>query len=118
MHISASSAKCRCSKSDLPYLSSTTASLRRRISTRKLPLPHAGSRKRESIRSVSPLTRSSIASTIHGGVKTSPWLATRFFDLIALMGDDFGVYLVAVPQRVRQGVLGGRRARQTLPRPA
>jgi len=31
-------------------------------------------------------TRSSIASTIHGGVNTSPWSATRFFDLIRLMG--------------------------------
>ena len=39
-------------------------------------------RKRESIRSVSSFTRSSIASTIQGGVNTSPWSATRFFDLI------------------------------------
>src|SRR5690606_25245758 len=50
--------------------------------TRKLPLPHAGSRKRESIRSVSSFTRSSIASTIHAGVKTSPWSATRCRDFI------------------------------------
>src|ERR1700722_96919 len=56
------------------------------IRTRKLPLPQAGSRKRESMRSVSPLTRSSMASTIQGGVNTSPWSATRFFDLIRLMG--------------------------------
>ena len=75
------------SKSDSPYLSPTATSLRRRICTRKLPSPHAGSRKRESMRSVSPLTRSSMASTIHAGVKTSPWSATRFFDLIWLMGE-------------------------------
>jgi hypothetical protein len=42
-------------------------------------------KKRASIRSVSPLTRSSIASTSHAGVNTSPWSATRFFDLIRLM---------------------------------
>ena len=37
------------------------------------------------MRSVSPLTRSSIASTSHGGVNTSPWSATRFLDLIRFM---------------------------------
>ena len=31
-----------------------------------------------SIRSVSSLTRSNIASAIHGGVNTFPWSATRF----------------------------------------
>ena len=45
------------SKSDRPNLSSTAASLRCRIRTRKLPLPYAGSKKRESTRSVSPLRR-------------------------------------------------------------
>src|SRR5688572_11692444 len=54
--------------------------------TRKFPLPHAGSRKRESIRSVASLTRSSSASAIHGGVNTFPWSATRFHDLIKLIG--------------------------------
>jgi hypothetical protein len=39
-------------------------------------------KKRESIRSVSAFTSSSMASTIHAGVNTSPWSATRFFDLI------------------------------------
>ena len=70
------------------------------IRTRKFPLPHAGSKKRESIRSVSPLTRSSIASTIHAGVNTSPWSATRCFDLNRLMGKS------AV-----HGAFAGRRAR-------
>jgi len=41
------------------------ASLRRSTWTRKLPEPQAGSRKRESIRSDSSLTRSSIVSTSH-----------------------------------------------------
>ena len=31
-----------------------------------------------------------MASTIHAGVKTSPWSATRFFDLLWLMGECFG----------------------------
>src|SRR2546426_12738931 len=53
--------------------------------TRKFPLPQAGSKKRESIRSVSPFTRSSMASTIHGGVNTSPWSATRCLDLTRLI---------------------------------
>ena len=44
----------------------------RRTGTRKLPDPQAGSRKRESMRSVSRLTRSSIASTIHGGREHLP----------------------------------------------
>jgi hypothetical protein len=39
------------------------------------------------MRSVSSFTRSSIASTIHAGVNTSPWSATRFRDLIRLMGN-------------------------------
>jgi len=47
--------------------------------------PARGSKKRESMRSVSPLTRSSIASTIHVGVNTSPWSAIRCFDLIKFM---------------------------------
>jgi hypothetical protein len=47
----------------------------------KLPDPHAGSKKRESMRSLSDLTRSSMASTIHAGVNTSPWSATLCFDL-------------------------------------
>ena len=57
---------------------------------------HAGSRKRESMRSVSSFTRSSIASIIRAGVKTSPWSATRCFDLTRLMENAFGVKLVAV----------------------
>ncbi len=48
-------------------------------------LPQAGSKNRESIRSVSPFTKSSMASTIQAGVKTSPWSATRCFDLTRLM---------------------------------
>ena len=63
----------------------TAASLRRSICPMKLPLPHAGSKKRESMRSDSSLTRSSMASTIHAGVKTSPWSATRCFDLTRLI---------------------------------
>ena len=51
---------------------SHTASFRRRISMRKFPSPHAGSRKRESILSVSCFTRSSIASTSRSEVNTSP----------------------------------------------
>jgi len=39
---------------------------------RKLPSPQAGSRKRASMRSVSSFTRSSMASTSHSGVNTSP----------------------------------------------
>ena len=54
------------------------------MGTRKLPLPHAGSRKRESIRAASPLTKSSIWSTSHEGVNTSPWSATRFLDFVKL----------------------------------
>ena len=38
------------------------------------------------MRSVSSFTKSSIASTIHAGVKTSPWSATRCLDLTWFMG--------------------------------
>ena len=38
------------------------------------------------MRSLSSLTRSSIASTSQGGVNTSPWSATRCFDLNKVMG--------------------------------
>jgi hypothetical protein len=38
------------------------------------------------MRSVSSFTKLSIASTNHGGVKTSPWSATRSFDLMKVMG--------------------------------
>jgi len=69
----------------LPVLAVHGGELRTR--TRKFPLPHAGSRKRESIRSVSSFTRSSIASTNWGGVNTSPWSATRALDLIRLMSN-------------------------------
>ena len=59
---------------------SSPRSLRASTRTRKLPDPQAGSRKRESMRSDSSLTRSSMASTSQSGVKTSPWSATRCFD--------------------------------------
>jgi hypothetical protein len=65
LHITANSAYCRLSKLDLPYLASTAASLRCRTGTRKFPSPQADSRKRESMRSVSPFTRSSMFSTNH-----------------------------------------------------
>lgn len=91
--MSASSAWWRRSKLDLPYLSFTAASLRRRIRARKFPLPHAGSRKRESMRSVSSFTRSSIASTIHAGVNTSPWSATGCLDFTRLMRNCGGSIL-------------------------
>src|ERR1017187_1177553 len=71
----------------MPYFASTAASLRCRTGTRKFPLPQAGSRNRESMRPVSPLTRSSIFSTSHPGVSTSPWSATRFLDLMRFIGD-------------------------------
>jgi len=45
-----------------------------------------------AIRSVSSFTRLSIASTIDGEVSTSPWSATRFFDLIRLKN---GLYIPA-----------------------
>mgnify|MGYP006920902515 CR=1 FL=1 len=56
----------------LPYRWLTTASLRLSISARKLPSPHAGSKKRESMRSVSCFTMSSMALTSRSLVKTSP----------------------------------------------
>src|SRR5580658_2804806 len=78
---------CRRSNSVFPNFTSTAASLRCKTGTRKFPLPQAGSKKRESMRSVSPLTKSSIFSTSHGGVNTSPWSATRLLDLIRFIGD-------------------------------
>ena len=52
-----------------------------KISARKFPLPQAGSRKRLSIRSHSCDTKSHIFFTSRSAVKTSPWSATRCFDL-------------------------------------
>ena len=66
----------------LRYFRRTSFSLRRRISARKLPSPQAGSKKRLSTRSVSGFTKSSMAFTSRSAVNTSPWSATRFFDLI------------------------------------
>src|SRR5699024_1419647 len=62
----------------------TTASLRSNTSARKFPVPHAGSRKRESMRSVSCFTKSSMAFTSCSFVYTSPWSLTRFLDFTCL----------------------------------
>jgi hypothetical protein len=56
---------------DFLYFLLTTVSLRRRISARKFPSPQAGSRKRLSMRSVSWLTKSSMALTSCSAVNTS-----------------------------------------------
>jgi hypothetical protein len=45
------------------------------------------------MRSVSPFTRSSIASTSHAGVKTSPWSATRCLDFTRLISNAVSAYL-------------------------
>src|SRR5690606_33856069 len=52
---------------------------------KKFPFPHAGSRKRESIRSVSCFTKSSMAFTSLSEVNTSPWSVTLFFDFTWLI---------------------------------
>ena len=61
-----------------------------RTDLRKLPDPQAGSRKRESMRSDSILTKSSMSSTIQLGVKTSPWSATRCLDFTKSSGSFEG----------------------------
>ena len=64
------------------YFFLTTSSFRSKIFTRKFPVPQAGSKKRESMRSVSCFTKSSIAFTSRSAVKTSPCAATRSLDFI------------------------------------
>ena len=59
------------------------------ISTKKFPVPQAGSINVLSMRSVSCLTRSSMALTSRSAVKTSPCSATRCFDLICW---SMGIY--------------------------
>ncbi len=56
---------------------------------KEVAAPHAGSRKRESIRSDSPLRDRASLRPSTRGVNTSPWSATRCFDLIRLMGDTW-----------------------------
>jgi hypothetical protein len=69
------------SGSDLRYRESTTSSFRLSTLERKLPSPQAGSKNRESMRSVSCFTMSSMALTSRSFVKTSPCSWTRSFDL-------------------------------------
>ena len=57
--------------------------------SKKFPLPQAGSKNLASMRLTSSFNRSSIASTIHAGVKTLPWSATRCLDLIRLMTNTY-----------------------------
>ena len=85
--IKAKRAWWRRSKSLFTYRDCTVVSFLLRTDLRKLPDPQAGSRKRESIRSDSVLTKFSMSSTIQLGVKTSPWSATRCLDFTKLSGD-------------------------------
>ena len=56
--------------------------LRRKISTKKFPLPQVGSKTLLSMREISGSHKSHICRTISGGVNTSPNFLTRDLDLI------------------------------------
>src|SRR5690606_40314083 len=75
---------------------------RRKTSAKKLPSPQAGSRKRESIRSHSLATRSSMSFTRPGGVKTSPWSMIRCLEFTGELSEEvFGKAAEDVPVTFR-----------------
>ena len=72
-----------------PYRRFSAASSRRRNGFRKFPFPHAVSRKRLSMRSVSCRTkRPGIALTMRSLANASPFLATHPFDSICSVAAD------------------------------